>query len=151
MNMSRSIALLLVLLLGYAPSHLLAGQDADALSACMADNSTGKERKALARWVFLAMAQHPEIESLSSATEADRSGSQKEMAGLVTRLLTVQCVEQLKRVVKNEGQAGMGASFKVLGELAMRELMTDQKVSTAMTGYVLYLDKELFERLFSAK
>jgi hypothetical protein len=28
-------------------------------SSCMADSSTGKDRKELARWIFVAMSSHP--------------------------------------------------------------------------------------------
>ena len=44
------------------------------LSSCLAENTWGKDRKDLAKWVFLAMASHPEIRQYASADAA--AGSQ---------------------------------------------------------------------------
>ena len=38
----------------------------DALGRCLADNTTGRGRKDLARWVFVSMAAHPEIRPLAA-------------------------------------------------------------------------------------
>jgi hypothetical protein len=146
MKTAHLLLVLAALVLGCLPSQVLAGRDTDALAACLADNSTGKERKALARWVFLGMSAHPEMRSLSLATDNDRSAAQREMSDLVTRLVTIQCAQQVKAAVKSDGTDGMVQSFKVLGELAMRELMTDPDVAAAMKGYVQYLDREKFEK-----
>jgi hypothetical protein len=38
----------------------------------MADSSTGKDRKELARWIFVAMSSHPELKGLTTITPADQ-------------------------------------------------------------------------------
>ena len=53
------IRFLLVVLL-QVPGLALADSAAD-LSTCVADNTSGKQRKDLARWVFFAMAAHPDF------------------------------------------------------------------------------------------
>jgi hypothetical protein len=45
-----------------------AQQPADALSTCFADRTSGKDRKDLARWIFLAMAAHPEMKEQATPT-----------------------------------------------------------------------------------
>ena len=141
----------MVIVLWCIPVLSSAGQDSNSLGNCLADSSTGKERKALARWVFLAMSTHPEIRALSNATDADRETAHKEMADLVTRLLTVQCLKEVQLVVETEGTEGITQSFKVLGEVAVRELTTAPEVASAMTGYVQYLNREAFQKALLGK
>ncbi len=123
----------------------IAGPASDALSVCLADNTSGKDRKDLARWIFLAMSVHPEIRGLSSATVATRTEADKTMAALVTRLLTVNCEKQTKDVSALEGNAGMFTAFKSLGEVAMRELMSNPDVTASVGGYAKYLDQKKLE------
>lgn len=126
----------------------IAGPASDALSVCLADNTSGKDRKDLARWIFLAMSVHPEIRSLSSATVATRTDADKTMAALVTRLLTVNCGKQTKEVSALEGNAGLFTAFKSLGEVAMRELMSSPDVTASVGGYAKYLDQKQLESVF---
>jgi hypothetical protein len=121
----------------------------DALSTCLADNTTGKDRKDLARWIFLAMSVHPEIRSLSSATEVIRDEADRKMANLVTRLLTVNCETQTKEAVASEGNTGVFSAFKSLGEVAMRELMTNPDVTASIIGYAKYIDQKKLESVLS--
>lgn len=123
----------------------IASPATDGLSTCFADNTTGKDRKDLARWIFLAISAHPEIRSLSAATEATRDDANKTMAALVTRLLTVNCGTQTKEVMASDGNAGVFASFRTLGEVAMRELIGNPEVTASVMGYAKYLDQKKLE------
>lgn len=128
-----------------SPMPALAGPDAEVLGACLADNTSGKDRKDLARWIFLAMAAHPDLRDLTAADDRLRTDSNKGMASLVTRLLTVDCVVQARTAVQSEGGAGMSSAFKSLGELAMRELMSNPNVTAAVMGYTPFIDRKKFE------
>lgn len=141
----------LLSLAALAHQPVMAGPQADALSACLSDNTNGKERKDLARWVFLSMSTHPEIRSLTTADAKTRTESQIWMAGLVTRLLSENCAAQTRAAVKSEGSAGMMAAFRSLGELAMGELMTNRDVAASLSGYEQYLDKKKLEAALSSQ
>jgi len=134
-----------------APQWAVAGPQADALSNCLSENTNGKERKELARWVFLGMSAHPEIRALTTADAKTRTDSQKWMGTLVTRLLSENCAAQTRAAVQSEGSAGMMAAFRSLGELAMRELMTNGDVAAALSGYEQYLDKKKLEAAMSTQ
>lgn len=136
--------LLPTLLLSFAaalPLAAQAGPKADALSACLGDNTSGKDRKDLARWIFIAMAAHPEIKDLSKVTVPAREGADDAAAKLFTALLTERCRVQAREAVQTEGQAGMVASFQTLGALAMQELMSNPEVSAAVNGFERRLDQ----------
>jgi hypothetical protein len=115
----------------------------NALRTCLADNTSGRDRKDLARWVFFAMAAHPEMKQYADAkaTAAADETSQK-MAALVTRLLTESCVGEVRAVVKTgQGAQSLKLAFESLGQLAMQELVTDKNVQDAMASFQRYVDE----------
>ena len=113
----------------------------DELGVCLVDSLNGKERKALAKWIFFAIAAHPEIMSYSNATGEDIRESDKYIGKLITRLLTVNCPNELRKANDADPMA-IQQSFELVGKVAMQELMTDQHVMQAITGYANYVDRE---------
>ena len=118
----------------------------NSLTNCLADNTTGRDRKDLARWIFLSIAAHPEIKQYTSAnvsTAVDQSA--RTMAALVTRLLAESCTKEIKAA----GDLGksLDLAFRNLGELAMQELMTEAAVKETMSLFGKYLDQERLDKL----
>jgi hypothetical protein len=143
--------LALALLLA-APVHCPAQPQIESLSRCLADNTSGKDRKDLARWVFLAMAAHPEIKQyaahdmLQAAEEMHR-----QVAQTFTRLLTESCRQQTQAAFKQGGPVALQAAFQTLGQLAMQELMSDRGVNKAMGAFERYLDQNKLNQVFGGK
>jgi hypothetical protein len=128
-------------------------QPVDALRTCVADNTSGKDRKDLARWVFLAIGAHPEMKQHFGA-DATRAAdeSSRTMAALVTRLLTDSCANETRAVVKaGQGQQSMQVAFQGLGQLAMQELMTDKSVQESMSLFERYLDQKRLAEVMGGK
>jgi len=125
-----------------------AGPAGDALSSCLADSTTGKDRKDLAQWMFVAVTAHPEIKPFSNVTEANREDSDKKMAAMATRLMTESCKVQFKNALETEGSAAVEAAFGLLGRLAMKELMSNPSVNESFARYAKYLDKSKFDAAF---
>src|SRR3954471_24300597 len=132
-------------------SGATAGPATDALSTCVADNTTGKGRKDLAQWVFVAMSAHPEIQPLSHVTEANRDELDRKLASLATRLVTESCQAEAKAAIKTEGPDSFKVAFGALGQLAMQELMSNPSVSEGFGRYTKYLDNAKFEKAFADK
>lgn len=132
---------LLLSLAAVLPLSAHAGPKADALAACLGDNTTGKDRKDLARWIFAAMAVHPEIKDLSVASPEARDAASESMARLVTALLAERCVKQTREAAEVEGSAAMLYAFRALGELAMKELMSNPEVAKSLSNYERFLDQ----------
>jgi len=126
-----------------------AGQYTDALGACLADNTTGKERKELAKWIFMGMAAHPDMQGLSNVTATARDETDRFVGE--TRLITQNCVGQTQAAVKNEGTAALKGAFGTLGQLAMQELMTNSAVASSLSGWEKYLDHEKLGAVLSPK
>jgi hypothetical protein len=142
-------ALLTASIAAYAPAQ---STQSDALGKCLADNTTGKDRKELAKWIFLAMAAHPEIKQYTNAnTLTGVEESSHTVATLITRLLTDSCADETRAVVKVDGSAALKLSFEKLGQLAMQELMSDRSVTESVGHFERYLDQKRFEELRSGK
>jgi hypothetical protein len=140
---SARLLILSVAVLSAAPA--VAGPHADAMASCLADNTTGKERKDLARWIFAAMAAHPEMRDLSSSTPATREKISQSIGALITRLLTENCADQTKTAMAKEGSQSLQTAFGSLGQLAMQELMTNQDVNAAISEFERYVDSKKIE------
>lgn len=135
------------------PTVAQAQEPADALKRCLADNTSGKDRKDLAKWVFFAMAAHPEMKQyLDANLAAAADESSKTMAALTTRLLTDSCANEVKAAMKTgQGAQAVSLAFEALGKLAMNELMTDKAVQDAMGSFARYVDQTRLKETIGGK
>ena len=145
---SAGIASALLLALAAAVPQANAGPATDALSTCLADSTTGKDRKELARWVYAGMSAHPEIRNLSKVSPEARDGFDRSIAEILTRLLTENCNAEAAHALKAEGAASFEAAFGSVGRLAMQELMSNAEVKAAFGGYEKYVDQKRFDAAF---
>ena len=139
----KSLAIALCTLFTTLPA--LAGPDAVGLTSCLTDNTSGKDRKNLAKWVFAAMSTHPEIREFAVVTDKVRDQTSNTMGVLVTRLLSEDCAKQAQAAIRNEGQVAMQTAFRALGGLAMQELMSDPEVTASFSTFEKYLDRRKIE------
>lgn len=118
------------------------------LITCLADQTSGRDRKDLAKWVFLAMGAHPDnkaflVPGLGQATEEVN----RTAANLFMRLLSDACPTQVRAAAAEGGSRAIQAAFATFGQLAMQELMTNTDVTTAMSGLDKYIDQERLLRV----
>lgn len=128
-----------------------AGPASDSLATCMSDHTSGRDRKDLARWIFVSIAVHPELTALSTADNEVRSTANKQLAALVTKLITETCIQQARAAAKEEGHHGVNLAFKRLGEIAMTELMSHPEVRGAVVAYAHHLDGQKIEAALSSR
>lgn len=107
----------------------------DAMAECLVASSSEEDRLTLVKWMFSAMSLHPAVQELSEISDADRETASRDMAELMTRLLTVDCQDESKAAVATDGQIAMQNSFAVLGQVAGTELFTNGNVMVGM-GYL---------------
>lgn len=152
-SMNKFTRTLLAIIIGSATlaSSAIAGPATEALGTCLSDNTTGKERKDLAKWVFIGMSAHPDMQGLSNITDANREDADRMLASIVTRLMTENCRSQAKAAMEKEGAASFQSAFAAIGKLAMQELMSDPKVHASFTNYSKYLDSNKINSAFSNK
>ena len=126
----------------------LANTPSDKLGTCMVDTLNGKERKSLAKWIFLAISTHPEIKAYSKATADDINNSDKYVGKLITRMLTVDCPAELALANKSDPLA-INKAFELVGRVAMQELMSNEETMQGLTNYAKYADQEKINAILS--
>ena len=121
------------------------------LSQCLADTTSGKDRKDLARWVFFSMASHPEIKQFTTPSAAGAEAeTNKTIADLFTRLLAESCMRQAQAAFKEGGAKAIEIAFQTPGQLAMQELMTNPDVNARMASFEKSLDQNKLSKVFAA-
>jgi hypothetical protein len=144
------IFLIAVVTLTFIVTTSHANQNDDILGRCLLDNTTGKDRKDLAKWIFTGMAAHPEIGAIARPDAKDVESTQRTMGILFTRLIADQCATQINVVMKTNGINAVKMAFEHLGKMAMQELMSNQEVNAAMDGFVRYIDKEKLDKVLKS-
>ena len=146
--MKRLIAITFVAITFIIPTQVHAAGATEQFAQCLVDGLTGKERKALAKWIFFAIAAHPEISTFSSATPQDIEDSDKFVGSLITRMLTEDCPAQLK-AANAENPLALQSAFELVGQVAMQELMSNQNVTTSISNYSRYADLQKINALMA--
>ncbi|MCW9031589.1 MAG: hypothetical protein OQK58_08900 [Gammaproteobacteria bacterium] len=146
-NYIKIITLSIGLIIG---TPALAASPTDVFSNCLVDALNGKERKNLAKWIFFAIAAHPDITSYSKASTKDINDSDKYVGKLITKLLTADCSNELNNARKSNPRA-IEQGFGLVGKVAMQELMTNQNVTKAISNYIKYADQEKINQVLLKK
>lgn len=136
--------LALGLLLSLAPPAR-AQVEVQALSACIAEGASAKDRKDLARWMFVSMAAHPDMRAITSVPATATESASRAAGELLTRLMAETCPAQVKAAMQVGGAMAIQTAFQVLGQLAMQELMSDKDVLATMGILERYIDKQKLE------
>ena len=129
-------------------SPALAATPTEEFSVCLVDSLNGKERKMFARLVFFSMAAHPEIEKYSKVKKSDLKKTSKSLGEIFTRLLTVDCPNEL-RAANADDPLALQKAFELVGQVAMQELMTNGAVSESMAGFSKYADMQAIQEVIS--
>lgn len=119
-----------------------AGPFTDEMSKCLVRSTSEADKTLLIKWIFAAMATHPDVKSLSGVTPEMGEQLNKETGKLVMRLLTQSCKTETRQAVEFEGEDTFKASFGVLGQVAMQGLMANGEVSNYFSSFEKYLDAQ---------
>jgi len=71
----------------------------------------------------------------------------RSVAALYEKLLTQTCRKQTEDAIRYEGVSAIQTSFNALGQAAMRELMSNEKVAAGAENFTNYLDKKKIEAM----
>jgi len=144
----RTLLTAAALLVALSTSVAEAQTPTEALGTCLTDNTTGRDRKDLARWIFTAIASHPDMSTLADITASEREEASRTVGALLTRLLAESCTAEVRFAVESGGSSVIEDAFGVLGEVAMDELMRNEQVSAAALNIVPYVDMARLEEMF---
>lgn len=122
--------------------------EASALGECFVAKSTGEDRIALVRWIAGAMLASPKLSDLAHVDAQKNDQAQQQIAVILTRLMTKDCLAQTRAVAKTgNASAGFEIAGSVLGKMAVKELFSDPAASAAVSGFSRYLKPDDFKVL----
>jgi len=131
------------LMLASGPAQ--AGVFSDDLTKCVVTSATTDDRNALMQWLFSAMAANQAMEPMAKVSREQRDGLNRKFADITERLLLADCHSQTLTAVKNEGPGVIEAAFRVLGEVAIRGLMSDPATTKSLSAVDQYSNKAKWE------
>ena len=121
-------AVVFLITVATASSGAQAGVFTDDLSKCLVNSTSDSDKTVLVIWIYSAMSTHPAIADYSKMTSEQKDLATKKGAGLLVRLMTVDCRSQTVTALRNEGEDALGQSFGVLGKVAMEQLVREPTV-----------------------
>ena len=143
------LAICVTLSLALPSASALAGLYSDEMAKCFVKSTNAADRSVLVRWIFVAVAMHPEVKEIVSVSDIRRDESNKAMAKLLEALLTESCRSETQNAAKYEGRGAFGASFQILvGERRLRRGAARllQRATTRTLGRHPYMREENHEQ-----
>ncbi|UYZ82993.1 hypothetical protein MTZ49_10280 [Entomomonas sp. E2T0] len=140
----KTIALPAIMSLAILSPTAALASTADELTQCLTTKATEQDHLNLVKWVFSALAQHPELKQYSNISADGQKTIDKDVGASLDRLLTVDCKDQVAKAAKTNPTA-IGQSFGVLGQVAMGGLMTNPEVAKAVANMPNLIDMKKLE------
>jgi len=126
----------------------MAGPYSDEVSKCLVRSTSETDKNVLVKWIFAAVALHPELKSIAAVSEAERGMLNRNAARLFERLLTETCRVEVQQALKYEGPSTIETSFQVLGQVAARGLFSHPQVAAGVGDLEKALDRKKMESVF---
>jgi len=125
----------------------VADADVKALSQCVVLKSTGADRQTLVRWMLGSLASSSLATGMVKVDPAAKEVADRAIAAVFARLLTVDCLNEVKAVNTSSGSAGIKAAFSAFGAIAMHDSMEDQSVNAALGAFVQFIPPDALKKL----
>ncbi|MGH8106679.1 MAG: hypothetical protein ACREO1_15330 [Arenimonas sp.] len=143
MKLSHAIFILLM----SVSSSAFAGPYTDKMGVCLVESTSTQDKTLLLRWIFAAMASHPDVKDLSNVSSEQAAKLNKDASALMVDLITVRCEKETREALDNEGETALRVSFEILGRVAMQGLMSNEHVNKFMEGLSENVDPKAFDKL----
>ena len=137
----------LTFLLNISNKPILAGPFEDDMSRCLVLATSSKDNSLLGRWLVRVYGEHSDSKDLTNLSAYKKEVIDRDVARLFTRLLSEDCKVETQKALKFEGDGVMFNAFRVLGEVAGKELIEDKNVSKAINKFSEYVDYEKLKYL----
>ncbi|HEY3851557.1 MAG TPA: hypothetical protein VGL87_11330 [Steroidobacteraceae bacterium] len=122
-----------------------AGPYSDDLAKCMVRTSTPADRAEFVRFLFSAMAQHPDVSSMANISPQQMEATLKGTGELIQRLLLESCRSEAQQAIHYEGMQSVFFGFQFYGQAMAAELLGNPIVAGKMKDLNKYLDADRFK------
>jgi hypothetical protein len=117
----------------------------DDLTKCVVNAANVQDRTQIMQWLFSAIAANAALAPMAKVSAPERLNYDKQFVAISERLLLTDCRPQLISALKNEGPGVIEATFRVLGEVAMRGLMSDPETAKSFNAVEAHSSKDKWE------
>lgn len=132
--MKIAAAALAVLFASLAAAPVKAGIYSDDLARCLVRSTSDSDKSVLVKWIFTAIAAHPQFSQYSSINAADRAKIIADAGGLMGRLMTETCRQEFVTALRYEREGAITVGFSTLGQVAMGDLMRTPEVVAVLSS-----------------
>lgn len=115
-----------------------------SLAECVRLKSTGQDRLTLGRWFVATMGSAPQVSDVAKIDPAVRATLNRQFAATFTRLVVSDCLTETKALGPTRDSKAFELVGRVLGELAVQEILTNPDATAALDGFTEYLKEEDF-------
>ena len=91
------------------------------------------------------MSKAPQISDLATLSDQRKTDLDKEFGRLVTRLITRDCLKEVRPLVADDTKMGFSRVGGALGRIAMQELFGNPQAERSLTAYTEYLSEADFK------
>jgi hypothetical protein len=152
MKCSRTFVRSLVVMLSIAAStHAVAGPYGDDMAKCLVKAASPDDQTVFIKWLFAAIALHPDVASMASISAQQRDEFNKRAGALFQRLLTESCRSETQQAIRYEGPATIQYAFQVFGQAAAGNLFANPSVAVGMKDLAKYIDQDKIKALSPTK
>lgn len=128
----KSIALSALLL--FSAGSAAASPEGEALKKCFSDQTTGRDHAVFIRMIFIAIAQHPDLQGLANISDQQKAQAADQTGAMLARLMGHDCRKEVEAAYKADGASAFTAGGEYLGRVSMSGLMTDPAVLTYLSS-----------------
>jgi len=136
----HSVLFTALLGLGLHALPAAAGPQAETLGQCFVNSTTAEEKTTISRWLFIVLAQQPEVRDLANIPATSQQDTDRAMAKLVERMVTAACRSEAQQMLAQEGPRGLKQSVEVFAQASARKTFSEPAVASAVNGFTRYLD-----------
>jgi hypothetical protein len=140
---------LLVTLSIMTSMHAVAGPYGDDMAKCLVKAASPDDQTVFIKWLFAAIALHPDVASMASISPQQRDELSKRAGALFQRLLTESCRSETQQAIRYEGAATIQYAFQVFGQAAAGNLIANPSVAVGMKDLAKYIDQDKIKALSS--
>ncbi|MEO6104450.1 MAG: hypothetical protein ABIP44_12565 [Pseudoxanthomonas sp.] len=119
-----------------------AAESSEKLSKCLLSSTTLEDKQILIRWIFGAVANHPDVSDIATLSPEKWDDISKKSAHVFQKLIAESCANESRDAIINDGMEGYKSAFATLGSAAVGGLMSDPSVVQAMGKLDTYLDSD---------
>ncbi len=117
------------------------------MAKCLVTSTSNRDRTKLLKWMFRVYGEHPEVSYMVDLSDREKKVIDKDIAGVFTRLLSEDCIDETKKALDYEGDNVMFTAFQTLGQVAAQGFNVNPSVERSINKFTELIEYEKLDYL----